>query len=162
MQRLSKIFAQLLYKKPQAAAVIRGSARFPNIKGLVRFYQTHSGVLIATEVFGLPTARGMCDDPVFGFHIHSGGRCSGNAQDPFADAMTHYAPDDCPHPYHAGDMPPLFGVNGYAFSVFVSGRVSVKELLGKTVIIHARPDDFTTQPAGNAGEKLACGVIKGG
>ncbi|MBP3600475.1 MAG: superoxide dismutase family protein [Clostridia bacterium] len=56
-------------------------------------------------------------------------------------------------------MPPLFEVNGRAFSVFLTDRFSVPQILGKTVIIHALPDDFTTQPSGNAGEKIACGII---
>ena len=94
-------------------------------------------------------------------HIHSGMSCTGNKTDNFADAMTHYNPDNCPHPYHAGDMPPIFGVNGTAFSVFLTDRFSVKEIIGKSVIIHANPDDFTTQPSGNSGEKIACGIIAG-
>jgi Cu-Zn family superoxide dismutase len=80
--------------------------------------------------------------------------------DPFSEAMTHYNPNNCLHPFHAGDLPPLFGSRGYAFSVFLSDRFSLSDVLGKTVIIHGNPDDFTTQPSGNAGEKLACGVVK--
>ena len=56
-------------------------------------------------------------------------------------------------------MPPLFGADGYAFLAFVSSRFTVNEILGKTVIIHSGVDDFKTQPSGNAGEKIACGVI---
>ena len=74
--------------------------------------------------------------------------------------MTHYNPKDCPHPYHAGDMPPLFGNNGEAFMAFMTDRFTVEEIIGKTVIIHSNPDDFTTQPGGNSGEKIACGKIK--
>ena len=64
------------------------------------------------------------------------------------------------HPYHAGDMPPLFGEKGEAFSVFMTKRFRVDDIIGKTVIIHSMPDDFTTQPAGNSGEKIACGIIR--
>ena len=71
----------------------------------------------------------------------------------------HDNPYHCPHPYHAGDMPPLFGANGYAFSAFLSDRFTVEEVIGKTVIFHEAPDDFVTQPSGNAGAKMACGVI---
>ncbi len=49
--------------------------------------------------------------------------------------------------------------NGYAFSAFLTDCFSLSEVMGKTVIIHGNPDDFTTQPSGNSGEKLACGVI---
>ena len=57
-------------------------------------------------------------------------------------------------------MPPLFGCNGAAFSVFLTDRITVNEIIGKTVIIHSDPDDFTSQPSGNAGTKIACGVIR--
>ena len=56
-------------------------------------------------------------------------------------------------------MPPLFGNQGHAFSAILTDRFSLSDVIGKTVIIHGNPDDFTTQPAGNAGEKLACGDI---
>lgn len=72
----------------------------------------------------------------------------------------HYNPDNCQHLYHAGDMPPLFGVDGSAVLLFLTNRFSVEEIIGRTVIIHARPDDFMTQPSGNSGEKIACGVIR--
>ena len=61
---------------------------------------------------------------------------------------------------HAGDLPPLFGNHGFAFAVFLTDRFSVREVLGKTVIVHLKPDDFTTQPSGSAGEKIACGEIR--
>lgn len=159
MQQFSRFFAHLLYKEPQAKALVRGSDRFPHIIGSVKFYQTRAGVLVTAEIYGLPAATAACESPIFGFHIHGGGACSGNTEDPFIDAGMHYNPHNCPHPYHAGDLPPLFGVHGYAFSMFLTGRFSVREIVGKTVIIHARQDDFTTQPAGNAGEKMACGEI---
>ena len=58
------------------------------------------------------------------------------------------------------DLPPLFGSRGYAFSVFLTDRFLLSEVIGKTVIIHENSDDFTSQPSGNAAEKLACGVVK--
>ena len=144
---------------PNAAAVLSGSAAYPSIRGLVRFYQARSGVLVVAEVRGLPTPDDPCQHPVFGFHIHGGESCSGNEQDPFADALTHYNPEDCPHPHHAGDLPPLFGNRGTAFSAVLTNRFTVRDVLGRTVIVHSQPDDFVTQPAGNAGQKIACGVI---
>ena len=81
-------------------------------------------------------------------------------QEPFADAMQHFDLADCVHPHHAGDLPPLFGNDGLAVSAFLTNRFSVDEVLGRTVIIHDHPDDFTTQPSGNSGTKIACGVIK--
>jgi len=74
--------------------------------------------------------------------------------------MGHYNPDNLPHPYHSGDMPPLFGNDGTAFSVFLTNRFKIDEIIGRTVVIHAQPDDFTSQPSGNSGEKIACGIIE--
>ncbi len=151
---------ELLALRPHAAARIAGSGEYPNIRGSVRFYQTALGVIVAAEIAGLPVSTERCGNRFFGFHIHSGEKCNGNDTDPFADALAHYNPTDCPHPHHAGDLPPLFGAGEYAFSVFLTDRFSVKDIIGKTVIIHSAPDDFTTQPAGNSGKKIACGQIK--
>lgn len=94
------------------------------------------------------------------WQIHSGEQCTGDAADPFAAALGHYDPDGCPHPEHAGDLPPLFSTRGYAFQVFLTDRFSLHEIVGRTVIIHSSPDDFTSQPSGNAGTKIACGRIR--
>ncbi len=142
---------------PHAVALIEGRG----IRGTVKFFEQTGGVLIVADIEGLPVPREACGNTVFAFHIHGGASCSGNESDPFADAGTHYNPNSCPHPYHAGDMPPLFAANGRAFLAFLTDRFRVSEIVGKTVIIHDRPDDFTTQPSGNAGNKIACGVIVG-
>lgn len=146
--------------QPQAAANIAGSMNYPDISGAVRFYQTNEGVIVLAEVSGLPQSDSPCQERVFGFHIHEGTNCGGNMDDPFADVMTHYNPGNCGHPNHAGDLPPLFGSNGLALSLFLTNRFSVNEVIGRTVIIHDHPDDFTTQPSGNSGTKIACGVIR--
>lgn len=149
-----------LRKPPFAIAKIRGSDDYPHIRGVARFYNAKAGVIAAVRVTGLPDSVEICNRRVFAVHIHSGGSCSGNETDYFADAMTHYNPQNCPHPSHAGDMPPLFGCGGDAFTAFLTDRFSVGDIIGKTVIIHSSPDDFTTQPAGNSGTKIACGVIE--
>ncbi|MBQ9112502.1 MAG: superoxide dismutase family protein [Clostridia bacterium] len=153
-------FGGILRRRPTAQASVRGSDRYPEIYGTVEFYETPFGVMVAAQISGLPSPVGDCYSPVFGFHIHGGGSCTGNADDPFANAGMHYDPRRCPHPYHAGDLPPLFGADGYAFSMFLTDRFTVDEIIGKTVIIHSRPDDFTTQPSGNSGVKMACGRIE--
>lgn len=150
----------VLSRRPHAWAKIVGSDSYPDILGTVEFFQTNKGVIVYTNVFGLPQSSDKCRQPIFAFHIHSGKSCSGNSTDFFADAGIHYDPDGCPHPYHAGDMPPLFGASGNAISVFLTERFEVKDIIGKTVIIHASADDFTTQPSGNAGTKIACGEIR--
>lgn len=149
-----------LWQAPTAVAAVRGSVEFEDISGTVNFYRTPLGTLVSAQLSGLPGAEAGCQSPIFAFHIHEGSSCTGDQADPFADAMTHFNPEDCPHPYHAGDLPPLWGSDGYAFSVFLTDRFTVEEIVGKTVIIHRQPDDFTTQPSGNAGQKMACGVIR--
>ncbi len=153
-------FANFLSRTPDAKAEIRGSEKHCSIKGTVNFYRTDCGTLVAAEICGLPGSTDKCNSSFFGFHIHGGECCSGNAKDPFAYAGTHYNPTNREHPFHAGDLPVLSGSRGYALSVFLTDRFTVKEVIGKTVIIHSAPDDFTTQPSGNSGEKIACGVIR--
>ena len=146
-------------RRANAAAFIKGSEKYPDIRGRVLFYQTRYGVIVCAEIMNLPGYTGACDSPIFAFHIHSGNLCKGNEKDSFAEAGMHYNPKECPHPYHAGDLPPLFGTDGRAFSVFLTGRFTIREIIGKTVIIHSSPDDFKAQPSGNSGEKIACGII---
>ena len=150
---------QLLHKRPSATAYVRGNRDYPDIIGIVRFYQTDQGVLTLAEISGLPQSNAQCAGRFFGFHIHEGPSCTGNDKDPFADALTHYNPYGCSHPYHAGDLPPILGNRGVSLSMCMTDRFSVREIIGKTVIIHDRPDDFTTQPSGNSGQKIACGKI---
>jgi len=150
----------LLRGRPEAAASIAGSENYPDLSGTVRFYQTRAGVVVLAEICGLPHAELPCHDRIFGFHIHGGTVCGGSMDDPFAGAMSHYDPHGCEHPHHAGDLPPLFGNNGSALSLFLTRRFSVDEVIGRTVIIHDMPDDFSTQPSGRSGTKIACGVIR--
>ena len=158
LMAINNIFSLHFSRHPIAFAHISGSPEYNSIKGIVRFYKTIYGVLVNAQISGLHVGD-TCASPIFGFHIHEGESCSGNADDPFAYAKTHYNPKSCPHPYHAGDLPPLFSANGYAYSAVLTDRFTVDEIIGKTVVIHSSPDDFTTQPSGNAGRKIACGVI---
>lgn len=142
--------------KRNAFARVRGGEKYPELHGLVRFLQRPNGVLVIAEVFGLPK-ESTCG--IFAMHIHEGGECSGNANDEFANAKMHYNPTDAQHPCHAGDLPPLFSNNGYAYMQVFTNRFTAAEIVGRTLIIHDRPDDFVTQPSGNSGTKIACGVI---
>ena len=152
-------FGKLFSRMPDAVAIIKGSREYPSIWGVVRFYTVESGVMVRAEIKGLPIDHGKCALNIFGFHIHSGTSCIGNGDDPFALADGHYNRGECPHPRHAGDLLPLMGVKGRAVSAFLTDRFTVSEVRGKAVIIHSMPDDFTTQPAGNSGKKIACGII---
>lgn len=146
-------------RQPDAKAYIKGDSKHPQINGTTYFYQTDYGVLLISEISGLPHKNESCKNAVYAYHIHSGEECSGNMSDHFSNAMSHYNPNNCPHPAHSGDLPPLFENNGYAFMAFITDRFTVKEILSKTIIIHSNADDFSTQPSGNSGSKIACGVI---
>jgi len=146
-------------RHPDASAALRGSAAYPNLRGKVSFYQVGSKVLVTAAVEGFPNENGKCLYPVYAMHIHTGASCTGNIADPFADTGSHYNPNGCAHPYHAGDLPPLFSNKGSAWSAFVTDRFTVREIINRTVVIHERADDFKTQPSGDSGKKIACGVI---
>lgn len=149
----------ILNRNPNAYAHISGTQNSPNINGLVYLYGLPAGVFIIAQVQGLPDSNEACAPNIYAFHIHSGSACSGNAQDPLANTDGHFNPMNCPHPAHAGDLPPLFGNHGFALMAVFTSRFSINQVIGKTFVIHSRPDDFTTQPAGNAGTKIACGQI---
>lgn len=138
-----------------AVAILRGAAVYPDISGIVRIFETTEGVIVVANVKGLP-AQADCGG-VFGFHIHEGSSCGG---DEFAETLGHYNPTNCPHPYHAGDLPPLFSNGGAAWMAVWTDRFTLQEIIGRTVVIHLHPDDFVTQPSGNSGLKIACGVIR--
>lgn len=161
MNRMPQVhLLPVLRGRPQAQASILGSESFPDITGWVRFYQTNEGVIVYAEVSGLPHSSQPCQERVFGFHIHQGTNCGGSGDEPFPHAMSHYNPKDCAHPYHGGDLPPLFGNHGFALSAFLTDRFFVEDVIGKVIILHDHPDDFTTQPSGNSGTKIACGEIQ--
>ena len=90
------------------------------------------------------------------------GDCSQCGGADFSDTGGHYNPDAQEHPRHAGDLPPLLSVGGRAFLAVETGRFTPCEVIGRTVVIHGSADDFHTQPSGNAGKKIACGVIRRG
>lgn len=139
---------------PDAVARINGGADVPQLSGVVRFYQERGSVLVVADISGMPTRT---KTGFFGLHIHEGGSCGGES---FAQTGGHYNPQSIPHPNHAGDLPPLMRYGDRAFLAVRTDRFSVKEIMGKTVVIHDGPDDFRSQPAGNAGTKIACGVIR--
>lgn len=149
---------QLAYERPGAAAWITGNTENPQLSGLVKFFPTsYGGVLIEAEVFGLPEVSQEGGSDFYAMHIHEFGDCSGS----FQNTGNHYNPGEAPHPYHAGDLLPLLGCQGYAWSSFYDKRLTIEEIIGKSVIIHSGHDDFTSQPSGNAGSKIGCGEIRG-
>ncbi len=151
-------FTQLLqYERPQAAAWITGGPSNPQLSGLVKFYQTsYGGILVEAEIFGLPNIEEQGSSNFYAMHIHQFGNCSNH----FSRTGEHYNPSGKMHPGHAGDLLPLLGNQGYAWSAFYDKRFTVEEIIGKSVIIHSRRDDFTSQPSGDPGTKIGCGEIR--
>lgn len=147
---------QYCKKCPDAVARIHGGMEASQLTGCVQFYQENGCVLIVAKISGLP---GESETGFFGFHIHQGESCSGTD---FSETGSHYNPADWAHPEHAGDLPPLLQCQGNAYLSVRTDRFSVKDIIGRTVVIHSNPDDFHSQPAGNAGKKIACGVIRKG
>ena len=139
-------------ERPTAFARLSGGREEPCIRGVVKFYQRDSGVFVVAEVSGLPRNK----TGFHGFHIHEGLGCGG---EDFADTGSHFNPANMGHPMHAGDLPPLYSCNGRAYLAVMTDRFSIADIVGRTVIIHSDPDDFHTQPSGNAGNKIACGII---
>lgn len=140
--------------RPDAVARVRGGPDAPCLSGEVQFYQKSQGVLVIANISGLPQGN---NSGFFALHIHEGGSCCGEG---FSDTGSHYNPFDAPHPGHAGDLPPLLRqCNGEAHLAVQSDRFCIKNIIGRTIVIHSGSDDFKSQPAGNAGTKIACGVI---
>ena len=137
----------------RATALIKGGKDFPDLIGKIDFFEKPNCVLVSADIKGLP----QNDSGFYGFHIHDGSNCTGEN---FANTSGHYNPSSTPHPKHAGDMPPLIICNSGAHLQFLTDRFLIKDIIGKTIVIHSNQDDFTTQPAGNAGIKIACGEIK--
>jgi len=144
-------------QSPDAMAWVRGGAAFPAISGLVKFYRTmYGGVLVEAEIFNLPNLSAPGSSDFYAMHIHEHGDCSDN----FARTGGHYGAPGSLHPGHAGDLPPLLANQGYAWTAFYDKRFTIEDILGRAVVIHQRPDDFRTQPAGDSGPMIACGQIR--
>ena len=104
----------------------------------------------------------------FGFHVHEKGDCSSAD---FMSAGGHFNPGGKPHAHygkperHAGDLQNLRADSeGNATYVFETNLLTVapgpNSVVGRAIVIHANPDDYTSQPAGNSGPRIACGVIR--
>lgn len=147
-----------------AAARIKGGPLAPGLRAVVTFRDIPGGTWVCVNAVGLPQYRpgGEGKQPVgpHGFHIHEGGSCEvGDPKEPFKNAGGHWNPANQPHGNHAGDFPVLFSNNGIARMCFFTDKFKVSDILGKAVIIHENPDDYRSQPAGNAGKRLGCGII---
>ena len=131
------------------------------VAGLVHFHREGEAVHVTGDLAGLtPSAK-------HGFHLHEFGDCT--APDG-ASAGGHFAPEGHPHgppdpaAHHAGDLGNVEAdASGHAkVDVTVRGlglASGDRAIVGRAVIVHAQPDDLTSQPAGNAGPRVGCGVV---
>ena len=128
--------------------------------GEVTFEQVDGKVRVTAQVIGLKPNQ------EHGFHIHEVGDCSSGDG---MSAKGHFNPYGKPHgrggERHAGDMPNLKAdAKGRARLTVDLDVITVApgpaSVIGRGVIVHANPDDYASQPVGNAGARLACGVIK--
>lgn len=129
--------------------------------GVVRFRESAGAVLAEVEV------RGLAPNSEHGFHVHEKGDCS--APDA-SSAGGHFNPTGQPHgmpgsnAHHAGDMKNLRAdANGVVKTeVALAGMTlaaGASSIVNRSVVVHRDPDDYTSQPAGNSGPRIACGVI---
>jgi len=145
---------------PSATAALEAT-KGNTVAGTVSFAQTGDKVTVTAKVSGLAPGS-------HGFHIHEKGDCSSG------DGMSaggHFNPMGKPHAHpttperHAGDMPMLVAdASGNAtltaeLDVMTIGAGSA-DIVGRSVIVHKDADDFKTQPTGNSGARVACGVIR--
>lgn len=130
--------------------------------GEISFQMEEGGLRMTGRITGLTASA------AHGFHIHEIGDCS--APDA-SSAGAHFNPIGHPHgqvgtdPHHAGDMPNLQADAQGAVSVDLLlptleiGSSGPRDVLGRAVVVHEQADDYATQPAGNSGARIACGVI---
>lgn len=143
---------------PQATASLAPRSG-SNVLGNVSFHEMPGGLRVRANVMGLTPGE-------HGFHIHESGDCSA------PDAMSakgHFNPGGSVHgrydqpDHHAGDMPNLManaqGEAVYSLDLPGLSLSGPNGVLGRSVVVHAGPDDYRSQPAGNSGGRIACGVI---
>ena len=138
--------------QPNPQSPVQGTLNFSEVRGITSVNGTITGLT--------PNAR-------HAFHVHEKGDCS---KPDFTSAGSHYNPTSQPHgawdgpQHHVGDMPQLMAdANGTAQVSFNTESMRLRgpdSIIGKAVIVHRDPDDVNAQPVGNAGPRLACGVIK--
>lgn len=148
--------------KPElSASAVLMPTKDSHVLGLVTLTQNSNHVLVSVDV------KGLAPYSEHGFHIHEKGDCSS------PDGMSaggHFNPDGKSHgahtsgQHHVGDLSSLKAdSNGDAKLSFESASISLREgvsnVLGRGLIVHRDPDDFKTQPTGNSGPRLSCGVI---
>jgi Cu-Zn family superoxide dismutase len=138
------------------AIAVLSSASGSQVTGTVMFTKSGNGVQVVAEVSGLTPGK-------HGFHVHEFGDCS--AADA-ASAGSHFNPTKDPHAghdadkRHMGDLGNLEAdASGKARLDLADKKIKIEQIIGKAVIVHEKADDLKTQPTGDAGGRVACGVI---
>jgi len=146
---------QTMQQLPEVCAHIEGSSAIHDLDGDVYVYPFLEGSLLVADVYGIPFSG------FYGFHIHQHGPCiAGEGYTGFQNVGGHFTTvENAPHPYHAGDLPPLMAFQGHAFMIVYTDRFRPEEILGRAIIIHEWPDDFRTQPTGDSGQPIGCGTF---
>ena len=145
---------------PSASATLSPTSG-STASGTVTFTTRSDGkVDVVVHITGVP-------EGVHGFHIHDKGDCGDNGN----AAGGHFNPTSAPHAapsaasHHAGDFGNVTAdPQGVVHATYVADWITVatgpNSVIGRGVILHANPDDLTTQPTGNAGARIACGVVE--
>lgn len=160
-REMPDIFSSYTPNHPTAIARLKGGPNAPDLRGDVLFYQLDNGVYIKAYIVGIPMTNSKGEPTRFhGFHIHERGDCFVGSQDnQFPNTGNHYNPNNLEHPFHAGDLPPILANDGIGILCFYTTSFTVRNIIERSIILHEGPDDFTSQPSGNSGSKIACGKI---
>lgn len=152
----------LAFAQEQSSATAEFVDQEGETHGTATLTETPSGVLIEVEVPGLPPGQWVA------FHVHQEGVCDHETE--HESAGGHYNPSDTAHGYlaeggpHAGDMPNQYvGEDGTLRAQVFNSMVSLdgdNAIRGRALMVHAGADDYTSQPSGDAGARLACGIVE--
>lgn len=147
----------------ESVQVTLTAANDPDFTGTATFTQDGTAVRVVVDLAGVDGAGNH------GFHIHEHGTCE--AHDAFQSAGGHWNPADVEHacpptePRHAGDLGNIeVGADGTGYlavssDLWTLGDGGPMDVVAKSIIVHAQADDFTSQPTGNAGDRIGCGII---
>lgn len=146
-----------------ATATLVGGPGDTDFKGTVTFTPEGDGVRVVAHLEGVDQAG------QHGFHVHETGECThGEGSKHFTSAGGHFNPTGAEHacpptePRHAGDLGNIEVTNGNGHAEITTTLLSLSganSVVGKAIILHAKADDCKTQPTGDAGDRLACGVV---
>jgi len=155
------LLAACAHRSGPMAMVMLNPTTGNNARGMVHFQDLGGGTVeVKVDLTGVPAG-------VHGFHVHDKGDCGDNGN----AAGGHFNPTGAPHgapdaaSHHAGDFGNVTAdANGEVHTTFTTHSITINgganAVAGHAIILHANPDDLTSQPSGNAGARIACGVAE--